>query len=117
VVSRFASTACARGKNPFESLDSDKLIRDVMVYSFKTVAVAATVTKRIAYRFILSAAVLVFAACGVRGPLTVNPKPIKGLDGLAAPTPTDLRAVPSSAVLYGSDGKQTLIVPPSTKTE
>jgi predicted small lipoprotein YifL len=90
-----------------------------MVYSFKTVTVAANVavTKRIAYRLILSASVLGFAACGVRGPLTVNPKPIKGLDGVAAPTPTDLRAVPSSAVLYGSDGKQTLIVPPASKTE
>jgi hypothetical protein len=86
-----------------------------MVYSFKTVTVAANVavTKRTAYRLILSAAVLGFAACGVRGPLTVNPKPIKGLDGVAAPTPTDLRAAPDSAVLYGSNGKQTIIVAPA----
>ncbi len=52
---------------------------------------------------------LACAACGVRGPLTVNPKPIKGLDGVIVPEPADLRAAPSSAVLYGSDGKQTTI--------
>jgi hypothetical protein len=95
-------------------LDSDKLIRDVMVYSFKTITEAANVavTKKTAYRLILSATVLGFAACGVRGPLTLNPKPIKGLDGVATPAPTDLRAAPASAVLFGSNGKRTIIATP-----
>jgi hypothetical protein len=80
-----------------------------MVYSFKTVAAV----KRTAHVGILSGVALACVACGVRGPLTVNPKPIKGLDGVAAAAPSDLRAAPDSAVLYGSNGKQTIIVAPA----
>jgi hypothetical protein len=81
-----------------------------MVYSFRKNAAL----NRAAYAVILGFVGLVCTACGVRGPLTVNPKPIKGLDGIAAPAPADLRAAPASAVLYGSDGKQTIILAPLT---
>ncbi len=93
-----------------ELFDSDKLIREVMVYSFKKV----TVTKVRVHHAILSALVLVCAACGVRGPLTIDPKLLKGLDEIAAPAPTDIRAAPASAVLFGSDGKRTIIAAPTT---
>jgi predicted small lipoprotein YifL len=87
-------------------LDSDKLMREVMVRALKNY-------------LILSPIVLACVACGVRGPLTVNPPPIKGLTANSAsptqpsqpspPAPTDLRATPAANVLFGADGKKTII--------
>ena len=67
---------------------------------------------------------LVLSACGLRGPLTVNPPSIKGLVALpggSSPqsasikaTPSNTLADPSAAVLVGADGQR---VPVQAKPE
>jgi hypothetical protein len=65
--------------------------------------------------FIVSLCACLCAACGVRGPLTVNPKPIKGVETSALQTPADLRANPATSVLFGGNGTQTIIPAPEAK--
>ncbi len=70
---------------------------------------------------ILSLITLACAACGVRGALTVNPPPVKGLPADNASPATlvsaaiDLRLAPAAGVLYSADGKKTIIPPPESK--
>ncbi len=65
--------------------------------------------------FILSLIAAACAACGVRGPLTVSPAPVKGISPDAPASAADLRANPASHVLYSADGKKTAIPNPEAK--
>jgi predicted small lipoprotein YifL len=67
--------------------------------------------------FILSLIVLACAACGVRGPLTMSPPPIKGEQAQTAPAPVDLRVSPASSVLFGADGKKILLPTAASTTD
>jgi hypothetical protein len=67
--------------------------------------------------FILSAIALLCVACGVRGPLTVNPAPVKGISPDVA-VANDLRASPSANVLHGANGTKTYLpAPPAPNTQ
>ncbi len=71
--------------------------------------------RRVRRLLILSAITGLCAACGVRGPLTVNPAPVKGLSAEQLAAASDLRANPSTNVLFGADGKKTVIIAPENK--